>query len=62
MVDAAETHMDEATRRNGEMALKTAAAARKLADKTEELGRLTERFRFSTDRGGAGGAPRVSLR
>ncbi|THD43477.1 MAG: chemotaxis protein [Bradyrhizobium sp.] len=58
MVDAAVAHMDEATRRNGEMALNTAEAARALAEETEELGRLTSRFRFDSDRGGAGDAPR----
>ncbi|THD49602.1 MAG: chemotaxis protein, partial [Bradyrhizobium sp.] len=49
MVDSAVSQMDAATRRNAEMALKTTDAARALTEKTEELARMTGRFRFSAD-------------
>jgi methyl-accepting chemotaxis protein len=50
MVDAAVSEMEGATQRNAEMALKTTAAARALADQTEELARLTSQFRFTASR------------
>ena len=53
MVDTAVSEMERATQRNAEMALKTTAAARALADQTEELARLTSQFRFTTGRTGA---------
>jgi methyl-accepting chemotaxis protein len=50
MVDTAVTQMEDGTQRNAEMALKTTAAARALAEQTEELAKLTSRFRFAPGR------------
>jgi len=50
MVDTAVTQMEDGTQRNAEMALKTTAAARALAEQTEELAKLTSRFRFASGR------------
>jgi methyl-accepting chemotaxis protein len=58
MVDTAVTQMEEGTQRNAEMALKTTAAARALAEQTEELAKLTSQFRFASVRA----APRPAHR